>query len=335
MKKTFRYLRPLVSISSFALFAYVIQRSGPQAVLDKLRMLGWSFAFLILLSGIRQFLRAVAWSYSVQTLGRHPAPLELFGPRLMGEALNELTPAGPLLGEPAKVVAVSRFIPADAGASSVIIENLVYTLAAVLFMLSGLVLALTKLATPDGFHWIGAELVTLFLASVAVAYWIISRQILLLGRILDYLKRREVRWTFLERHENHMRAVELAIYHFFLNRRGIFLAVLAIEIATNFTGIVEAYLVLNVTASHASLFAAYLVESANRAVQLAFSFVPFGLGIQEGAGAATLQALGYTASEGVSLAIIRKVRTAFWVAIGLLLAAKYSIGRPTVEESAT
>src|SRR6266568_4949116 len=137
MKKTFRYLRPLVSISSFALFAYVIQRSGPQAVLDKLRMLGWSFAFLILLSGIRQFLRAVAWSYSVQTLGRHPAPLELFGPRLMGEALNELTPAGPLLGEPAKVVAVSRFIPADAGASSVIIENLVYTLAAVLFMLSG------------------------------------------------------------------------------------------------------------------------------------------------------------------------------------------------------
>ncbi len=174
-----------------------------------------------------------------------------------------------------------------------------------------------------------------FLASIAVACWIVSRRILLLGRTLDYLKRVGLGWAFIERHQRYLRAVEQAIYDFFLTRRRIFLAVLGIEIATNFTGIGEAYLILKVTAAHASLFAAYLVESTNRAVQLAFSFVPFGLGIQEGVAAATLQALGYAASEGVSLAIIRKIRIVFWAALGLLLAAKYSIARPTGEESTT
>ena len=61
------------------------------------------------------------------------------------------------------------------------------------------------------------------------------------------------------------------------------------------------------------------MESAKRAAQLAFSFVPLGIGIQEGAAAATLQALGYAASEGVSLAIIRKIRTVFWAALGTFL----------------
>src|ERR1700691_3022558 len=101
MKKALRHLRTLASIASFALFVYVLQRSGPEAVLDKIRLLGWGFAFLILLSGARHLLRAVAWSYCVPTPGR-PDPLDLFGPRLVGEALNDLTPAGPLLGETAK-----------------------------------------------------------------------------------------------------------------------------------------------------------------------------------------------------------------------------------------
>jgi hypothetical protein len=123
----------------------------------------------------------------MQSDGRRPALLELLGPRLMGEALNDLTPAGPLLGETAKLAVVSRLIPAQAGASSLVIENLVYILAAVLFMLSGLVLALLKLAAPRGLRWMGGELVICLLTPIAVAAWMVSRRIRLLGRTPDYL----------------------------------------------------------------------------------------------------------------------------------------------------
>jgi hypothetical protein len=333
MKKVLHYVRPLAAMASLALFVYVLARSGPAAVLDKIRLLGWGFVALILLSGLRHVLRSAAWSYCVPTRGQRPGWVELFGPRLFGEALDDLTPAGPLVGETAKIAVVSKLIPEQAAASSVLIENLIYALAAVLFMLSGLALALLKLATPQGFKWVGGELAVGFLVGTGLAGWILSRRILPVARALDYLERRGFAEAFIERHHHYLRAVERDIFDFFLTHKGVFFGVLMIEIGTNFTGIGEAYLILKITAGHTSLVAAYLLESVYRAVQLAFSFIPFGLGIQEGTAAATVQVLGYAASEGVSLAIIRKIRSVFWAALGLLLAARYSISRPAEQES--
>jgi hypothetical protein len=202
-------------------------------------------------------------------------------------------------------------------------------------MLSGIVLAVFAVAALRGFWWIGGGLVMCFLAFVAIVCGTVTQRVLLLGTLLDSLKRLGLRWALLERHEQSVRAVEHTIHDFFLKSRRTFLAVLAIEIATNFTGVGEAYLILKVTAAHTSLFAAYLVESASRAVQLAFSFVPLGLGVQEGAAAATLQAVGYAASEGVSLAVIRKIRTLFWAAVGLVFLAKYSLVFPEAAKSTT
>ena len=171
----------LASIASIALFVYVLQRTGPATVLDKIRLLGWGFVALILLSGVRHVLRAAAWSYCVQTDGPRPTALTLLGPRLMGEALDDLTPAGPLLGESAKVVVVSRLMPAQAGASSVVIENLIYALGALVFMLSGFTLALLKLAILKDFRWIGGGVVICFAAAMAIACWIVTRRLSLLG----------------------------------------------------------------------------------------------------------------------------------------------------------
>lgn len=333
MKDAIRYLRPVASMASIALFTYLLQRTGPEAVLDSIRLVGSGVAALILLSGIRHVLRAMAWSYCVPAGGPRPGALQLLGPRLMGEALSDLTPAGPVFGEPAKVVAVSRFIPAQMGAISVVIENLIYALGALLFMLSGLVLALVKLAALRGAWWITGGLVIWFVAPIAIAYWTITRRILPLGRALDCLRRSGLRWAFLERHQQALRGAEQTVYDFFLNRRCAFLAILAIEIATNFTGIGEAYLILRVTTAHTSIFTSYLVESSSRAVQLAFSFVPLGLGVQEGTAAAILRTLGYAASEGVSLAIIRRIRTIFWAAVGLFFVARYSMVLPAGDKS--
>ena len=335
MKVGLRYLRPIAGIASIALFFWLLQWTGPEVLLQNFRVLGWGVAALILLSGLRHILRALAWSYCVQTDGRRPLWFEFLGPRLVGEALNDLTPAGPLLGEPARVLAVSRLMPAQTAASSVVVEALIFGFGAFLFMISGIVLAVITVAALRGFWWIGGGLVGCFVACLALVWWAVNRRLFLLGGIFDSLKRRGWRWALLERHEQSVRAVEQTVYDFFLKSRRTFLAVLAIEIATNFTGIGEAYLILKVTTAHSSLFAAYLVESASRAVQLAFSFVPLGLGVQEGAAAATLQAIGYAASEGISLAVIRKIRSLFWAVIGLFLLARYSILFPAAERSTT
>ena len=157
-----------------ALFARLVQRTGLETVLCNIRQLGWSMVLVILLSGIRHILRAQAWSWCVQTNGARPRALQLLGPRLMGEALNDLTPAGPLIGEPAKIVAVSKWIPAEDAASSVVVENLIYVLGAMLFMLSGIVLALVKLAAFRGLLWIGGGLLICFLVPIALLFWAVG-----------------------------------------------------------------------------------------------------------------------------------------------------------------
>jgi len=324
MKNNSRYLRPVVAMVSMALFAYLLRRTGVETVLQNVRQLGWFIFLVILLSGLRHVLRAHAWSWCVQSTGARPTALQLLGPRLMGEALNDLTPAGPLIGEPAKIVAVSKWIRSQDAASSVILENLIYILGALLFMLSGIVLALIKLASLRTLLWIGLALVICFLIGAALLFRAVDRRILLLGGMLDYLNRRGLRWSSLDRHAASLRLVESTVCDFFRNRRRTFMAVLAAEVATNFTGVAEACVILTLTAKHSSIFPAYLVESASRAAQLVFSFVPLGLGVQEGASAAALQALGYAASAGVSIAIIRKIRSLFWAAVGLCFITEYS-----------
>src|SRR6516225_11084542 len=153
MKKNLHHIRSLASVASVALFINMLKRTGPGAIVDKIRLLGWGFAFLIiLLSGVRHVLRAVAWRYCVGVKEGRLSLLDFFGFRLVGETFNDMTPAGPLVGETIKALAVSRRISAQSSVSSVVIENLIYGLAAVLFMLSGVVLVLIEFATPHGFR---------------------------------------------------------------------------------------------------------------------------------------------------------------------------------------
>jgi uncharacterized membrane protein YbhN (UPF0104 family) len=329
MKRNLHHVQILAAVASLALFVYMLQRASNTTVLDKARLLGWGFAFLIVLSGARHVLRTLAWHGCLAPDGRRPGLLDLFGLRLMGEAFNSLTPAGPLVGETAKVWAASRTMPAQSSVSSVVIENLIYYLASVLFMLSAVVLVLLELAPPHRFRWLAAGLVIClvicFLAPLLIAARSVSRRVSLVRGILDRLRSWGFKCAFLGRYEHDLGAMEMEIYDFFLTRKALFLGLLALEFATNFTGIGEAYLVLKATTAHTSVVAAYLTESTNRAVQLLFAFVPLGLGVDEGFAATTLRTLGYSASEGISLAIIRKIRTVFWVGVGLVLTAKYSL----------
>ena len=327
MKRNLRYVQILATVASLALFVYMLRRASNTTVLDKARLLGWGIAFLIVLSGARHVLRTLAWHKCLGPDGRRPGLLDLFGLRLMGEAFNSLTPAGPLVGETAKVWAASRRMPAQSSISSVVIENLIYYLAAVLFMLSAVVLVLLELAPTHRFRWLAAGLLICCLASMLAAARSVRRRVSLVRGLLDGLRSWGFKCALLEPYEHDLCAMEMEIYDFFMTRRALFLGLLALEFATNFTGIGEAYLVLKATTAHTSVLAAYLVESTNRAVQLLFAFVPLGLGVDEGLAATTLRTLGYNASEGISLAIIRKIRTVFWVALGLLLAAKYSFAR--------
>ena len=173
-----RYVRLLAAFASIALLVWMVSRTGPATILDQMRFLGMGLFLLIFLSGVRQVLRAVVWQRCIEPEARDLSLLDLFSLRLVGDAITEIAPGGPLLGEPAKVLAASQYMSALSSASSVFVENVIYGFAALLFMLTGVMLALLVLGTPHAFHWIGGGLFLGLLLLILIARLIIGRRTL-------------------------------------------------------------------------------------------------------------------------------------------------------------
>ena len=334
--RRYRVAAAASTVAGLALFALLVYQTGPGAIAASIRACGSAFALLVLLSGARHLLRTWAWRLCIDPSHRSVAFVDLFNIRLAAEAVTDLTFAGPLLGESAKALAVSQRIPATNSLSSIVIENLVYSLSVVLFIMSGAVVFLAGVALPHRTQLavllVGVGMLVPILAIQAA----ITRRFLILTTLFDRLGVAGIRVAAIDRRRDKIRGFEQQVIDFYTGRRGLFFGVLVLEMLTSVTGVLEAYVILAVTTDHTSLFAAYVIESVNRAVNAIFPFLPLRLGVDEGGAALVFKALGYTTAAGVSLAVIRKIRSIFWIGVGLVCMARYAIwkggaARPSLE----
>ncbi len=331
MKRVSNYLGILAALLGVWLLLWLLARTGVNTILGKIRLLGLGFFFLLLFSGARYALRTITWRLCLKTK-RSPSFLDLFRIMLVGEAFNDVSPAGPFVGDTARVMLASKHMSAEESTTSVTAERLIYSCSVVLFLLGGVALLLLEITMPGRARLFTSALIVCLLLSLFVPYLIISRRYLMIGKSVDRLKGSGLGWSFLERYEQRIRSFEMSIHDFFWGQRRLFLSVLSINILTHLVSVGEAYFILRVTGTQVSMLTAFLVESANRVAQMICTFVPFGLGVEEGTAGAALHALGYGVSEGISLGIIRKIRTLFWIAAGLLLATQYAVPKPVKQE---
>jgi len=75
-----------------------------------------------------------------------------------------------------------------------------------------------------------------------------------------------------------------------------------------------------------TLAQAVVFESVNRIIIVAFKFVPFRIGVDEALTGALAPILSLNPTAGVSLAVVRKVRSLFWAGVGLIVIAAHPTG---------
>lgn len=308
------------------LFGLLIEKTGPATIAARVRDVGIGFLFLILISGTRHLLRTMAWYNAIERQERRVRFKDLFGIRIAGEAVTDLTFLGPLLGETVKGVTLSKHVSPEHSASSLVVENLAYSFSVGLLIISGLVLFLSEYPLPPSVR-VGSliTLGILFLTGFLVAL-VVRKRYRLASRILDRLKRANLRWVDrVHNKREKIAAFEENVYSFWQMHKGRSILILFLEVLSVLSGVVEAWVILSLTVHRSSLFAAFMVETVNRVVNTFFAFVPMRIGVDEGGAALVLKTIGYGAAEGVSLAIIRKIRTLFWVAIGLFMVSHYSL----------
>jgi hypothetical protein len=281
------------------------------------RQVGSGVAVVIALGGLRFLLRALAWRLCLDDPGSLSIGVA-FSAVVSGDAIGNLTPLGPLVGEPAKAALVRGRVPMAPVVAALAVENVLYTLSAAAMVAAGMIaLLLTFELPPDAagalMRSVGEIAIAGTIALFGVALWLLWRQPALVSRALGVA-------PALRKHADRIRALELEIYSFASRHPGTLVPVALAEIGFHALGVAEVYVTLwLLLGAPPSLMTSFLFETANRLVTVVFKFVPLRLGVDEAGTAGFATMIGVAAQTGLSLAIVRKMRVLFWAAAGGLL----------------
>ena len=306
-----RALKLVLLVLGIAAIVYAIHRIGWAPILEALaRLTWWQLALVCLPYAVITAVDTLGWRYAFP---RDPAPfLRLVGARLAGEALNLVTALGSMGGEAVKAWLIRRDVTYEASVPSVVIAKTTLTIAQALFLLIGVALAWSLLATDS--RVISAMVWLLVVEIAAVAGFVGVQVVGIVGRAGRLLQ-----WFGVVQRQDYAERLDAALRDYY--RRGW----RRLSLSTGFhlagwlLGALEAYLILFFLAIPADLVTATVIEALGAGVRFAAFLVPASLGAFESANAAAFEAMGLGAGAGLAFSFVRRARQVVWIGVGLVV----------------
>jgi putative ABC transport system permease protein len=313
------WLQALAFLLGLALLVFVINRVGVQPIFDALLRIGFGFLFVLAISGARHFFRTIAMRAAVPAEHRRISFLQAFTARLGGEAISFLTFTGPLLGEATKVALLRKRIPLTYGVPALIVDNLIYNLSVVFFILSGACVMLFTYHLPPEVYYVLIGITVLAALGILAAALAAKRRVMLLTWAIDQMARLRLSPKVILRKRHHVYHLESKVYDFYKHHPAAFFGMIICNLAAHATSVVEVFVTLKLLGFQPHVAQAYIIESLTKVINFVFAFVPGTIGVYEGGTEVILRTLGFAAATGVTLALVRKAGIVFWTSIGLLI----------------
>jgi glycosyltransferase 2 family protein len=306
---------------ALAFLLWMLHQVGWHIIWQHLLKVGWWWPVLLLPYGVVNCLEALSWDYLLLSSAHRPSLMKLFRLRLGGEALNTLTPTAGLGGEPFKAVRLAALgVPWEEATASVVIHKGVAVLSLVLYIFLGL--ALVPFLLP-----LSGSLVLLLssgaflLAGGALLFIIAQGRGPCMGgvRLLDRFGLCPRR---LKEKEAELESLDAAMASFYREHPGRGLLSLALFVLAWLVHAVEVSLMFWLLGHPISWSLAVCLDALAMLFTAMGFFIPAALGVQDGGN--VLLALGFHlgATLGAAFSILRRLREAFWMGLGLLLAVQ-------------
>jgi len=299
----------VAAAGGLALFTYSVRDVGADEILNGIHRVGWGLLPILALAGLRFVLRAEAWRLCTPVNSRLTLR-QAFVAFLAGDALGNVTPLGLIASEPAKVFLTRHHLATSESVASLAIDNLVYALSVVTMIAAGVIVMLLTVPLPfEVQEWSLVLLVTLAIISGA--------------GLRIFRHRPGPSPTSGPSFAATLSRLRQSVREFSAGNPSRLWRAFVFDVLFHAAAVLEAYLTLEWLLGDSSpTFAeAVMFESLNRVVTVVFKFVPLRVGVDEAISGAFAPLLGLGAASGVSLAVIRKVRSLFWMALGLLFIA--------------
>jgi hypothetical protein len=318
MRRRFNVTGLVTAALGLALLAWIVEYVGVAQIAADFRQVGWGLVAIVAIGGARFLMRAVAWRLCLDPPHRL-ALVDAFAAVICGDTIGNLTPLGPLVGEPAKAAFVRGRVALGPAVTALAIENVLYTLSAAAMIAAGMVALLFRFELPAVMRGVGEIAIAATLVLFAIALWLVWRQPALISRALGVMSPAGGT-SRLHRHAARMRDLEEQIYTFASRHRAALPTIASAEAGFHALGVAEIYLTLWLLYGAApSVLTAFILETTNRLITVVFKFVPLRLGVDEAATALFTQVLGLGANTGVTLGIVRKARVLAWTIVGGIL----------------
>jgi putative ABC transport system permease protein len=319
-RRSFAWLQTLAFLLGLALLVYVINLVGLQPLFDALLRIGFGFFVVLGLSGLRHVARTIAMRAAVPPEHRRITFRQAFAARLGGEAISFLTFTGPLLGEATKVALLRKRVPLTYGVPALVVDNLLYNLSVVFFVLSGACVMLFSYRLPTPVYTALIIIASVAALGILAAGLAAKRRVMLLTWVIDRLGELRLSPKVILKRRHHIYHLESKVYDFYKHHPGAFFGMIACDLISHVTSVAEVYVALRLLGFHPLVSQAYIIESLTKVINFAFAFVPGTIGVYEGGTEVILQkGLGFTPAAGLALALVRKAAIVCWTSIGLLV----------------
>ncbi len=300
---------------------WMLHKVGWHTIWQHLLKVGWWWPVLLLPYGVVTWLEAISWDYLLLSPAHRPTLARLFRLRLSGEALNTLTPTAGLGGEPFKASRLAALgLPWEEATASVVIHKGVAILSLVLYIFLGLGLVPFLLPLADSLVML-LVLGAMLLAGGGLLFVLVQGRGPCMGsvRLLDRLGLCPRR---LKEKEAELESLDAAMAFFYRQHPGRGLLSLALFFLAWLAHSVEVYLIFWLLGHPISWGLAVCLDALAMLFTAMGFFIPAALGVQDGGN--ILLALGFHlgATLGAAFSILRRLREAFWMGLGLLLATQ-------------
>jgi uncharacterized protein (TIRG00374 family) len=304
-------LRAALFLGGIGLLAYLIARVGADPLLLVLgRLAWWQFVLVCLPYGLIMAVDTLGWRYSFA--GKPPPYLRMLAARTAGEALNIVTALGSVGGEAVKVWLLRPAVPYAESVPSIVIAKTTSTIAQALFLLLGLILAVTVVPV-DG-RVVEAMVALLAVETLLVGGFLATQLTGLVRRVGRLLA-----WSGLLEKSSQADRLDANLRLFYRDRWRRFLLSIACHLSGWILGVLEVAVMLFVLDLPAGAGMAAVIETLGSGIRFAAFLVPGGLGVLEGAYTGIFAVLGLGAGAGLAFSLVRRARQIVWIGVGLLV----------------
>ena len=310
-------LQYFIGIIGVALLALLVIRTGPQALLANVKLVGWGLVLVIGLGGLSHLLKAWAWRL---TLPRdvHYSLSRIFGLRLVSEAIGQLGFAGVLAGEATRVSLLGSDTPVDSRVLSVTLDRGLFTACGAIVTVCGITAGLVVLSLSNTLRLYAAVFVLVFLGVLVLATLAVKNRWPLLSAPACALGR--VPWIgpWVRKKESLIFSVEEKLLQFHRERPSAFWGSIALNFVCHALAITEVYLILVFMGMNVTWTRALILEAFTKLINVAGALTPGNVGVYEGGTMLIATLFGLSGSVGLTLGLCRRVRSLFWTLVGVL-----------------